>query len=157
MKDLRSRGVEPDILIVRSDQVIEQEMLRKLSLMTGVEESCIIPSTTVKSIYQVPVNYQNHALGNILLQKLNLSQRPFDMSKRNTLMQHIQQSTEVKKVAIVGEYCALEDSYYSLNEGLKAAGYRNTVQIQFSFISTKEIEEADGVARLQGVDGIVVP
>jgi CTP synthase len=109
--------------------------------MTGVEENCVIPSTTVKSIYQVPVNYQTHALGNILLQKLNLPQKPFDMSKWNTLVQHIDQSTIVKKVAMVGKYCALEDAYYSLNEGLKVAGYWNNIKIQLSFVDAEMIEK----------------
>jgi CTP synthase len=139
VKDLRARGIEPDILVVRADKPIEKNVLRKLSLMTGVEENCVIPSTTVKSIYQVPVNYQAHALGNILLQKLNLSQKPFDMSKWNILLHHIEQSKEVKKIAMVGKYCALEDAYYSLNEGLKVAGYRNGVKIQLSFVDAERL------------------
>ncbi len=67
VKDLRARGIEPDILVVRADKPIDKAMIQKLSLMTGVDENCVIPSTTVKSIYQVPTNYQSHALGNILL------------------------------------------------------------------------------------------
>ena len=116
VKDLRARGIEPDVLVVRAEKPIETETIHKLSLMTGVEENCVIPSTTVKSIYQVPVNYQSNALGNILLQKLNLPQKPFDMSKWERLLQHIEESTEIKKIAIIGKYCALEDAYYSLNE-----------------------------------------
>jgi CTP synthase len=111
----------------------------------------------VKSIYQVPVNYQKRALGNILLQKLNLSQRPFDMSKWTTLVQHIENSTEIKKVAMVGKYCTLEDAYYSLNEGLKVAGYRKNTKIQLSFIDAETLEEEKGVENLQEFDGIVIP
>jgi CTP synthase len=131
--------VEPDVLVVRADKPIEKNTLHKLSLMTGVEENCVIPSTTVKSIYQVPVNYQGYALGNILLQKLNLPQKPFNMSRREGLVQHIEKSTEIKKIAMVGKYCALEDAYYSLNEGLKVAGYWNDVKIQISFIDAESL------------------
>jgi CTP synthase len=141
VKDLRARGIEPDVLVVRADKPIEKKVLHKLSLMTGVEENCVIPSPTVKSIYQVPVNYQGYALGNILLQKLNLAQKPFDMSKWNILMQHIEQATVVKKIAMVGKYCTLEDAYYSLNEGLKVAGYRNDIKIQLSFVDAEKIEK----------------
>jgi CTP synthase len=141
VKDLRARGIEPDILVVRADKSIEKGVLRKLSLMTGVEENCVIPSATVKSIYQVPVNYQGHALGNILLQKLNLSQKPFDMSQWEGLVHHIEKSVEVKKIAMVGKYCALEDAYYSLNEGLKVAGYRNEVKVQISFVDSERLEK----------------
>jgi CTP synthase len=141
VRDLRARGIEPDILVVRADKPIDTHVLHKLSLMTGVEENCVIPSATVKSIYQVPVNYQTHALGNILLQKLNLPQKPFDMSKWSTLVQHIDQATTVKKIAMVGKYCALEDAYYSLNEGLKVAGYRNNIKIQLSFVDAEKLEK----------------
>jgi CTP synthase len=141
VKDLRARGIEPDILVVRADKPIEQGVIHKLSLMSGVEENCVIPSATVRSIYQVPVNYQGHALGNILLQKLNLSQKPFIMSKWEDLVQHIEKSTEVKKIAMVGKYTALEDAYYSLNEGLKVAGYWNDVKIQLSFVDAEKLEK----------------
>lgn len=140
VRDLRARGIEPDILVVRADKPIEKNLIHKLSLMTGIEENCVIPSPTVKSIYQVPVNYQGYALGNILLQKLNLAQKPFNMSKREGLVQHIDNSTTVKKIAMVGKYCALEDAYYSLNEGLKVAGYRNDVKIQLSFVDAEKLE-----------------
>jgi CTP synthase len=141
VRDLMARGIEPDILVVRADKPIETSVLHKLSLMTGIEENCIIPSPTVTSIYQVPVNYQTRALGNILLQKLNLAQKPFDMSKWNTLLQHIDQATTVKKIAMVGKYCALEDAYYSLNEGLKVAGYWNDIKIQLSFVDAERLEK----------------
>lgn len=108
--------------------------------MIGMEENCVVPSTTVKSIYQVPVNYQGRALGNILLQKLNLPQKPFDMSKWEGLVHHIENSTTVKNIAMVGKYCALEDAYYSLNEGLKAAGYWNNSKIQLSFVDAEKLE-----------------
>jgi CTP synthase len=141
VRDLRARGIEPDILVVRADQPINQKLISKLSLMTGIEENCVIPSTTVRSIYQVPVNYQGRALGNILLQKLNLPQKPFNMSKREGLVHHIENSTAVKKIALVGKYCALEDAYYSLNEGLKVAGYWNDIKIQLSFVDAEKLEK----------------
>lgn len=141
VRDLRSRGIEPDILVVRADKEIDTSILRKLSLMCGVAEHCVIPSPTVKSIYQVPVNYQGYALGNTLLQQLQLPQKPFKMEKWNTLLEHISQSTEIKKIAMVGKYCALEDAYYSLNEGLKVAGYRSNLKIQLCFVDAEELEK----------------
>ena len=143
--------------MVRADREIDASILRKLSLMCGIPEHCVIPSATVKSIYQVPVNYQSHALGNTLLQQLQLPQKPFAMEPWKQLLEHIEQATCVKKVAMVGKYCALEDAYYSLNEGLKVAGYWGGVRIQLSFIDAEEIEKAGGASCLQGFDGICVP
>jgi CTP synthase len=141
VRDLRARGIEPDILVVRADKEIEPNVLHKLSLMCGISEHCVIPSPTVKSIYQVPVNYQGYALGNTLLQTLHLPQKPFKMEKWHGLLQHIDQSTTVKKIAMVGKYCALEDAYYSLNEGLKVAGYWSDINIQLSFVDAEKIEK----------------
>lgn len=159
VKDLRARGIEPDLLIVRSERPIEKAMLQKLSLMTGVEENCVISSPTVKSIYQVPLNYQSFALGNILLGKLNLPQRPFNLSRRSDLLTHIEQSKTSKKIAIVGKYTALEDAYYSLNEALKVAGYRKDIKVQLSFIDTEKIEKnADKLEELfASYAGMVIP
>jgi CTP synthase len=159
VKDLRARGIEPDVLVVRADKPIDKQMLQKLALMTGVEENCVIPSPTAKSIYQVPTDYQSHALGNILLGKLRLPQKPFNLSKRETLLQHINNAKTTKKIAMIGKYTALEDAYYSLNEGLKVAGYRNDVKIQISFIDAEKIEkQSENIEEiLEGYDGIVIP
>lgn len=126
---------------MRADKEVDSSILHKLSLMCGVSEHCVIPSATVKSIYQVPVNYQECALGNTLLQQLQLPQKPFIMGQWSRLLEHIEQATVVKKIAMVGKYCALEDAYYSLNEGLKVAGYRSGVRIQLSFVDAEQVEK----------------
>lgn len=154
---MRARGIEPDVVVVRADREIDEGIIRKISLMCGISETCVIPSATVKSIYQVPLNYQEYALGSTLLQKLQLPQKPFKMHKRSDLLQHIEYSKEVKKIAMIGKYCDLEDAYYSLNEGLKVAGYRNDIKIQISFVDAEKVEKDKGKESLKGFDGICVP
>ncbi|MDD2537349.1 MAG: CTP synthase [Candidatus Absconditabacteria bacterium] len=156
VRDLRSRGIDPDILVVRADMPVEEDIIRKLSLMCGLPIQCVIPSATVKSIYEVPVNYQKHVLGNTLLQALHFPQTQIDLSKWEQLVDHIQNAKEVKKIAMVGKYVSLEDAYYSLNEGLKVAGYRKDIKIQIDFVSAEEIEK-QGTDMLLGYSGICVP
>lgn len=157
VRDLRARGIEPDFLIIRSDFKIDKKLVSKLSLMTGVEEECVIPSATVKSIYQVPTNYQAHSLGNIILEKLDLPQKQSNLSKRENLVNHIEISKSTKKIAMVWKYTALEDAYYSLNEWLKVAGYRQDTKIQISFIDSEKITKENVNQTLSDYDAIVIP
>ena len=160
VRDLRARGIEPDILVVRSDKRVDEKLISKLSIMTGIEKRCIIPSETVKSIYQVPVKYYNYGIGEVITEKLELQttgEISFDLSQRENLIQHIENATEVKKIAMVGKYTALEDAYYSLNEGLKVAGYRNHVNVQISFLDAEKLEQGSADEILSHYDGIVIP
>ena len=151
-----SRGIDPDLLVLRADMPIHQNIITKLSSMCGLPEQCIIPSATVNSIYEVPVNYHHYGIGERIVEKLQLPQSNFDLSARNTLLEHQQESTITKKIAMVGKYCALEDAYYSLNEGLKTAGYWNNIIIDIDFIEATQIEQ-EGVTLLQDYDGICIP
>ena len=116
-----SRGIDPDLLVVRADRAINKEIISKLSVMCGLPEPYVIPSATVQSIYEVPVNYHHYGIGQRISEKLQLPDRQFDLSTREMLGNHIQHSTTDKKIALIGKYCSLEDAYYSLNEGLKTA------------------------------------
>jgi len=156
VRDLRSKGIEPDVLVVRSDLEIPEGLLQKLSLMCGIPSKCVIPSCTVKSIYQVPFNYYQCGMGATLLKKLQLPLQEFDMSEWVNLSQHIEVAQETKRVAVVGKYGALEDAYYSLNEALKCAGYWKGVQLALSFIDASVIA-SEGVDILQAFDGICLP
>ena len=89
--------------------------------MSGIEKKCVIPSATVKSIYEVPLNYHNYGIGETLLEKLQLPIHNFQLDEWKNLVEHIHSSHIDKNIAIIGKYCDLEDAYYSLNEGLKTA------------------------------------
>lgn len=112
-----ARGIDPDLLVVRSDFPIEESIINKLSVMCGLDKQDVIPSATVNSIYEVPVNYHTYGVGERIVKKLKLHNNDFDLSQRQDLLNHINHSTNEKTIAIVGKYTDLEDAYYSINEG----------------------------------------
>lgn len=156
VRDLMSRGIDPDILVVRADMPIHENIITKLSAMCGLPEQCVVPSATVKSIYEVPINYHSYGVGERIIEKLQLPYSSFDLSVWKELLAHKASSIITKKIAMVGKYCALEDAYYSLNEGLKTAGYWNNINIEIEFIDATDIEQK-GVSLLQEYDGICIP
>jgi CTP synthase len=121
VKDLRTRGIIPDMLVCRADYDISSELLDKISYMTGVTRSHVIPAPTVPSIYCIPTDYHTHGVGSMILHHLQLDDKTPDMSARETLKGHIYASTTELRIAMVGKYVELEDAYYSLNESLKVA------------------------------------
>lgn len=121
VKDLRTRGITPDILVCRADFPIPDEIITKIGYMTGVPTDHVIPAPTVDTIYRVPLDYHAHRVEEHILQHLKLDYRPANLEKRQTLYTHIQNSDKELRIAMVGKYVGLEDAYYSLNESLKVA------------------------------------
>ena len=156
VRDLMARGIDPDLLVLRADMPIDDHIIKKLSIMCWLPEQCVIPSTTVSSIYEVPVNYHHYGVGERIIEKLKLPNSKFDLSAWNTLLEYKQESTTTKKIAMVWKYCKLEDAYYSLNEWLKTAGYWNKTFIHIDFIDATDIE-IEGTQLLESYDGICIP
>ncbi|MDD5770254.1 MAG: CTP synthase [Candidatus Gracilibacteria bacterium] len=156
IRELMAFGIIPDFLVLRADKHINEELIEKVSYMCSIDKSKVIPSPTLKSIYEVPLKYQERNIGDLILKDLSLENRGFNLEKWEKLNQNIKSSKKEIIIGMIGKYNGLEDSYYSLNEGLKIAGFENNYKVKLEFIDAEEIEK-NGVDILKNLDGICLP
>lgn len=158
VKEMRSIGIQPDIIVCRSEYPISQEMKEKIALFCDVDVDAIIENRTAQSIYEVPLMMQHEGLDKIVLRKLQLEDKPLDMSDWEHMVDRMLHPQGELEVALVGKYVSLHDAYLSVVESLDHAGYAFNRKVNIRWIDSEEIESADDLAPLfAGVDGIVVP
>jgi CTP synthase len=157
VKELLSIGIQPDILVCRTDRHLPEEMRRKISLFCNVEERAVIPARTVDTIYEVPQRFAAEGMDKILLELLNLPAGKGDLSKWQSIVDHIHNPSRTARVGIVGKYVNLQDSYKSLNEALRHGGIANDAKVELVFIDSEKLEEEAYVEELFQVDAILVP
>lgn len=158
VKEMRSIGIQPDIIVCRSEYPISQEMKEKIALFCDVDVDAIIENRTAQSIYEVPLMMQHEGLDKIVLRKLQLEDKPLDMSDWEHMVDRMLHPQGELEVALVGKYVSLHDAYLSVVESLDHAGYAFNRKVNIRWIDSEEIESADDLAPLfDGVDGIVVP
>ncbi|MDU2182970.1 MAG: CTP synthase [Negativicoccus succinicivorans] len=158
VKEMRSIGIQPDIIVCRREYPISQEMKEKIALFCDVDVDAIIENRTAQSIYEVPLMIQHEGLDKIVLRKLQLEDRPLDMSDWEHMVDRMLHPQGELEVALVGKYVSLHDAYLSVVESLDHAGYAFNRKVNIRWIDSEEIESAADLAPLfAGVDGIVVP
>ncbi|ARB91782.1 CTP synthase [Legionella longbeachae] len=156
VKELRSIGIQPDILICRSEKILPMADRAKIALFTNVEKEGVIPLEDAPSIYQIPRILSEHGLDDIVVKKLGLDAKPADLSEwdRVVAMQAIQ--TMTVKIAMVGKYIELNDAYKSINEALVHAGIHTQTKVEIVYLDAELIEK-HGASLLESVDAILVP
>jgi len=156
VKELRSIGIQPDILICRSEKALSIADRAKIALFTNVEKEGVIALEDARSIYQIPMILHEQGLDDIVVKKLALNVEPADLSEWQQVvaMQAIQ--TMTVKVAIVGKYIELNDAYKSINEALLHAGIHTQTKVELVYLDAELIEKHDS-SLLQGVDAILIP
>ncbi len=159
VKELRAIGIQPDILVCRTEQSISREMKKKIALFCDVDENAVIENRTAATIYEVPLIMQNEGLDKIVLDKLNLPQSPAKMDDWQRMVYKIKNPTGRVKIAVVGKYVALPDAYISVVEALHHAGIDNSVAVKVKFVNAESIEEpaVDLEDIFSGCKGILVP
>ncbi len=159
VKELRSIGIQPDILVCRTEQPISSDMKRKIALFCDVDESAVIQNLTAKSIYEVPLMMRDEGLDRIVLEKLNLNLSPAKMSEWEKMVYKIHHPERKVKIAIVGKYVELPDAYISVTEALHHAGIANSAAVKIQWINAEKIEapETDLDEVFNGCKGILVP
>ena len=156
VKELRSIGIQPDILICRSEQPIPVSDRRKIALFTNVEEKAVISAIDADSIYRIPLLLHEQGLDNIVVSKLRLDVPPADLTEWKTVVEALTHPVNEVTIAIVGKYVDHSDAYKSLNEALIHAGIRTRTKVNINYIDSEIIED-EGVGRLKDVDAILVP
>ncbi|MDH3665064.1 MAG: CTP synthase [Alphaproteobacteria bacterium] len=156
VKELRSIGIQPDILVCRSDQPLPQEQRKKIALFTNVPEKAVISAYDADDLYKIPAMMHEQGLDDIVARQLRLDLPKADLSEWEAIVEAKQNPTGEVSVAMVGKYMDLKDSYISLVEALMHGGIHTRTRVSIHFIESRDIEE-QGVDCLHSMDGIVVP
>jgi CTP synthase len=157
VRDLRSIGIQPDILLCRTDRFLDPEIKRKIALFCDVDEEAVITAKDVSTIYEVPLVLAAEGLDRIVLKRLHLPQTERRMSPWEDLIKRIKNPLDELTIHVVGKYVGYEDSYKSLNEALYHGGFANRVKVIIKWIEAEALEQANGPAQLNDADGILVP
>ncbi|MGM0823974.1 MAG: CTP synthase [Pseudomonadota bacterium] len=156
VKELRSIGIQPDILICRSEVELEESERRKIALFTNVEERAVVPLQDADTIYRIPLMLHEHGLDDIVCDKLRLEAPAADLSEWVKVLDSKLNPLKSVSIAMVGKYMELLDAYKSLNEALIHAGIQGRIKVNIDYIDSEDIER-HGTERLAGKDAILVP
>jgi CTP synthase len=156
VKELRSIGINPDIIICRSDYDVPDDVKEKVALFGDVEERAVIPLTTVSSIYEVPLVLEYAGLGDYIVEALRLPAIPPDLAAWEDLVRRRQRPHPVVRIALVGKYVALRDAYISIAEALQHAALANDLTVEIEWIDSEDLEGRDPEPFFRHVSGIVV-
>ena len=157
VKELLSIGIQPDILVCRSDDPITDEIRRKISLFCNVEPECVIQNLTAPSLYQVPLYLEKEGLDTIVCRKLGLDTPPADLTEWRRLAEKEAAADGCVRIALVGKYVALHDAYLSVVEALNHAGTENGVKIKLKWVDSEYLADDNTSDSLSDCHGIIVP
>ncbi|NBI41682.1 CTP synthase (glutamine hydrolyzing) [[Haemophilus] felis] len=156
VKELLSIGIQPDVLICRSDRMIPPNERAKIALFCNVPEKAVISLKDVSSIYQIPALLKSQGLDDFICQRFHLNCQEADLSEWEQVLYQEANPTGEVTIGMVGKYTELPDAYKSVNEALKHAGLKNRLHVNIKYIDSQDVE-TKGVEILKGVDGILVP
>jgi CTP synthase len=158
VRELRSIGISPDMIVARSDYPVDQSMVEKIALFCDVEKRAVVPMVTTQILYEIPLLLENAKVGDYVLQRLGLEarQKP-EWVKWEKMIAEIRRPKPTVKVALVGKYVELHDAYISVREALKHAALHLGVELDLSWVHSAELEKNRGWELIEAVDGVVVP
>ncbi|MBA3949607.1 MAG: CTP synthase [Acidobacteria bacterium] len=157
VRDLRAIGIQPDILLCRTDRLLDNDLKRKIALFCDVDQEAVITARDVASIYEVPLALKSENLDTIILTRLSLPETEAKMGAWEDLQQRIRKPDDELTIHVVGKYVGYEDSYKSLNEALYHGGFKHRLKVNIKWIEAEALEQADGMQLLEGSNGILVP
>jgi CTP synthase len=156
VKELRSIGIQPDILLCRCDNPLPENERRKIALFTNVPERAVISATDADSIYKIPSMYHQQGLDDLVVEKLDLDVQDIDLSEWDAVVEGLENPTREVKIAVVGKYVDLTESYKSLSEALNHAGILTRTRVNIEYVDSEDIEQS-GTECLEDMDAILVP
>src|SRR3954468_14318780 len=157
VRDLRAIGIQPDILLCRTDRFLDSDLKRKIALFCDVDEEAVITAKDVSSIYEVPLVLAAEGLDRIVLQRLHLPQSQAHMNEWVDLVDRIKKPKDEITIHVVGKYVGYEDSYKSLNEALYHGGFKHRLRVNIRWVEAEALEQPGGEQLLDGANGILVP
>lgn len=157
VRDLRSIGIQPDMLLCRTDRLLPPEIKRKIALFCDVDEHAVITARDVPTIYEVPMALAAEGVDGIVLKQLHLPVTERRMADWQDLVDRIKHPDDEVSIHVVGKYVGLEDSYKSLNEALAHAGARHRLKVRVDWVEAEALEHPEGIRLLENADGVLVP
>lgn len=157
VNELRRIGIQPDIIICRSDYPIPPGVTDKISLFCDVERRAVIPLPTVPSIYEVPLVLEEEGLGELVVSRLGIKAGAPDLTHWHELVERLKTPHEPVNIALVGKYVELKDAYYSVREALCHAAFSHDRDVNMQWVQSEELEKENGLNLLRTAQGIVVP
>jgi CTP synthase len=157
VRDLRSIGIQPDILLCRTDRPLSQDVKAKIALFCDVDEEAVITARDVGSIYEVPLALASEGIDRIILKVLHLPQTERRLEAWEALVERITHPDAELTIHVVGKYVGYEDSYKSLNEALFHGGFAHRLKVNIHWVEAEALEEPGGERLLDGANGILVP
>ena len=156
VKELRSIGIQPDILLCRADRALPASERRKIALFTNVEERAVITARDADTIYKIPQLLKDEGLDDIVVEKLGLKVPPADLSQWNNVVYALEHPQHAVDIALVGKYVNLTESYKSLSEALTHAGIHTRTRVNIHYVDSERLE-TDGCGELASMDAVLVP
>lgn len=157
VKELRALGIAPDIIVLRANETIDQDILDKISLFCNVKPDCVIQNITLPVLYEAPVMLEKSRLSWIVCGELNIDAGPCDMTEWNAMLKRIANRNKNVTIALVGKYVKLHDAYLSVAEALRHGGYENSAHVDIKWIEAEDVTAETVDDLLKDVDGILVP
>ena len=157
VNELRRTGIQPDIIICRSDFPISDGIRDKISLFCDVKWEAVIPLPTVSTIYEVPLVLEEAGLGQLVVDKLGLKAKQSDLSRWGEMVKCLKEPCESVNIALVGKYVELQDAYYSVREALQHAGLHHNRSVNLIWVHSEDLGKDGGEALLNQAQGIIVP
>ncbi len=159
VKELRSIGIQPDVIVCRTERPLSREMEEKIALFCDIDKDAVIQAVDASTIYEVPLLMKEEGLDDIVIERLGLTCREADMSEWVRIVDKIKNPKYSTTIAIVGKYVELQDAYMSVAEALRHAGLYHDSALDIKWVNSVELEQGDEIVKqqLQDVDGILVP
>ncbi|MDW7652219.1 MAG: CTP synthase [Bacillota bacterium] len=157
VKELRSIGIQPDIIVCRTEKPLSDDIKDKIALFCDIDPKAVIENSDVETIYQVPLKMNEEGLDDIVVNKLGFAKIRCDLTDWKALVDRIKNLENKVTIALVGKYVALKDAYLSVAESLHHGGFENDSEVEIRWIQAEDMEKEGAEALLQGVDGILVP
>ena len=157
VKELRGLGIQPDIIVVRNELALTDELRAKISLFCDIPKQNVIESRDVSNLYQLPLNLKAQKIDDIVLKHFNLTAKEADMEEWTSLVERVDNLKDEVRIALVGKYVELHDAYISVVESLKHAGYKHNSKVKIDWIQSEDINEENVHEYLKEADGILVP
>jgi len=155
--ELRSRGIQPDLIVARSEAPIEEGLKTKISNMCDIPEAAVINAADARNIYELPQILHDEGLDTVALEVLRMETDPIDMTPWTQVVERVELSTTPVRIGLIGKYVELPDAYLSVVEALKHAGFHHEAKVDIDWIQAEDVEGLLASDRLRDLDGIVIP
>jgi CTP synthase len=157
--ELRSRGIQPDLIVCRSEEPLSDDLKRKISNLCDVDAEAVVNAADASNIYELPLIFHSEGLDDVVCEVLRIDQQdhPLDLAPWERVVELVEAASEPVRIGLIGKYVQLQDAYLSVVEALKHAGFHHGAQVEIDWIPAEEVEGLLAAGRLAELDGMVIP